>query len=352
MPPLPPAIPPISGPEAREIALAGLAHLARLILPDGRFVYAHAAGDTGARHDGYNLLRHCGTAWFMLRTLNTLGPEAAPAPARDAAAMARAIGHIGATLCPAPWADPASPSLGLVEGGKVKLGGLGLALLMLEEARRWPALAGLLPAALPHDAATTIARLRQYAMDEIEADDFRHARDIATGAVLPLRSAYYTGEAIFGLLVTGPAPPALARVIAALMRLRYGWAEQSHWMAYAACEAVKRGTVDPGEGVAYLCGLMEAILSDTRYRRRRQSTPIACRTEALTRVLLLDRARPGLMPPDLTARLRAHAADNLDIQLGWYDSGQFWHSDADTRVQIDYVQHNATGFLHWALLDA
>lgn len=352
------AIPPITADEARDIAAASLGHLARLILPEGRFIYCHDAGDIDARHDGYNLLRHCGTAWFMLRGLNTLGPGAAGGTPADA--LLRSIGFIGERLHPAPWADPARPSLGLVggagaaagaaTGGTVKLGGLGLALLMLGEAARWPALATRAPEVLPLGLAETVARLRQYALDEIDGDDFHHKRDFATGAVLPFRSDFYTGEAIFGLLMTGPASADLARVTAALMRRRYGWAEQSHWMAYAACEAVERAVVPEGLGIPYIAGLMEAILADARYRRRRQSTPIACRTEALTRVLLLDRAHPGLLPPGLVPRLRDHAADNLDILLGWYDAGQFWHGDTDTRVQIDFVQHSATAFLHWAML--
>ncbi len=138
--------PPITAEEAREIALAGLFHLERLILPDGRFVYAHQAGDIDARHDGYNLLRHCGTAWFMIRAVNLLVPEPPPALAP---ALARAIGFIGARLQPAPWAAPDRPSLGLVSNGAVKLGGLGLALLMLAEATHWPALAALLPLPCP-----------------------------------------------------------------------------------------------------------------------------------------------------------------------------------------------------------
>ena len=134
------------------------------------------------------------------------------------------------------------------------------------------------------------------------------------------------------------------------MRRGYGWAEQSHWMAYAACEAVERGTVPDALGVAYLTGLMEAVLGDPKYRQRRQSTPIACRTEALTRVLLLSLAMPGLLDAGLLARVRTHAVENLALQLEWYDNGQFWKGDDARKVQIDYIQHNATAFLHWVRL--
>jgi hypothetical protein len=34
----------------------------------------------------------------------------------------------------------------------------------------------------------------------------------------------------------------------------------------------------------------------------------------------------------------------------WHKDGQFWRGDDEDRVQIDYVQHNATAFLNWYLL--
>jgi hypothetical protein len=333
-------------PASDAVVTAALAHLARIVLEKGRFIYAHEAGDISAAQDGYNLLRHCGTLWFMARAATLLPGRADP---DLLSAIGRATGYLGGKLAAPPWAAPDKPSLGLVGNGAVKLGGLGLGLLALTEVARVPALL-LPPNALPHSLPETVARMRQYALDEIDGDDFRHKRDFATGAVLPFRSDYYTGEAIFGLLMSGPTTDDLTRVTTALMRQGYGFAQQSHWMAYAACEAVARGVVPEALGSAYLTGLMEAILGDTHYRSRRQSTPIACRTEALTRVLLLSRDHPGLLAPDLILRIHTHAAENLALQLDWYADGQFWKGDDARKVQIDYIQHNATAFLHWGLL--
>lgn len=332
---------------SRDIVAQSLDHLARITLPVGRFIYAHEAGDTTQRHDGYNLLRHCGTHWFMARAVNQCGPAASDGVLD---AVRRAAGFLGRKLEPAPWARPDHPSLALVGKGMVKLGGLGLGLLALSEVGRIAALDGKLTD-LPLGLAETVTRMRRYALDEIDGDDFRHKRILATGEVTSFRSDYYTGEAIFGLLVTGPADAELARVTASLLRRGYGWAQQSHWMAYAACEAVERDLVPKTLGATYLTGLMEAILGDALYRFRRQSTPIACRSEALTRVLLLARRLPGLLSPDLLARVRVHVAENLALQLDWYKDGQFWQGDGATRVQIDYIQHNATAFLHWAELE-
>ncbi len=332
---------------SRDIVAASLDHLARITLPGGRFIYAHEMGDTDQRHEGYNLLRHCGTLWFMARAVNQSG--AAPSDS-VLDAIRRATGFLGRKLEPAPWARPEQPSLALVGKGMVKLGGLGLGLLALSEVGWITMLDGRLTD-LPLGLEETATRMRRYALDEIDGDDFRHKRVLATGEVTPFRSDYYTGEAIFGLLVTGPADAELTRVTTALMRRGYGWAQQSHWMAYAACEAVERDVVPKTLGSAYLTGLMEAILGDGHYRFRRQSTPVACRSEALTRVLLLARRRPGLLSADLLARVRTHAAENLALQLDWYRDGQFRQGDDTQRVQIDYIQHNATAFLHWAELE-
>jgi hypothetical protein len=323
----------------REIVTASLSHLAGPVDAKGYFAYAHPAGDVSTVHSGYNLLRHCGTLWFMARAVNEL-PVAPDADMIQS--LVRVTRLIGRKLSPPSWAAPDLPSLGLVSNGAVKIGGLGLALLALDEAQKIPSLKPLMAAVLPHSLPETMARMRQYALDEIDGDDFRHKRDFATGAVLPFRSDYYTGEAIFGLLMTGAATDDLARVTTGLMQRGYGWIEQSHWMAYAACEAIERGVANETLGSAYLSGLMQMILGDPRYRARRESTPIACRTEALTRVLLLVRKRPGLLDRGLVDQVRAHAEENLRLQLHWYADGQFWKGDESRKVQI--------GFLHWLRL--
>lgn len=337
---------PITSSKAREIVAASVAHLARITLPQGRFIYAHQLDDTSATTEGYNLLRHCGTLWFMARAAR----HSNPAP-ELIDAIRRATGFIGRKLQPTPWARPNAPSLALVGKDMVKLGGLGLGLLALAEVRALPALQGHVPASMPLGLDETIARMRRYTLDEIDGDDFRHKRSFPDGAVQTFRSDYYTGEAILGLLRAGETDAELARVTTAILRRGYGFAQQSHWMAYAAAEAVEQGVIPEALGSAYLTGLMEAIVGDTLYRFRRQSTPVACRAEALTRVLMLTRRIPGILSRDLIQRMQVSAIENLQLQLDWYKDGQFWKGDDDRTVQIDYIQHNATAFLHWAELE-
>ena len=128
--------------QSRDIVAASLEHLSRIVLPNGRFIYAHEAGDTDQRHDGYNLLRHCGTLWFMARAVNEACPTASDTVLD---AIGRATGFLGRKLEPTPWALPDHPSLALVGKGMVKLGGLGLGLLALSDVGRIAALKGQLP---------------------------------------------------------------------------------------------------------------------------------------------------------------------------------------------------------------
>jgi len=51
------------------------------------------------------------------------------------------------------------------------------------------------------------------------------------------------------------------------------------------------------------------------------------------------------------ARLLKRVAGNLRRQLRFYDaSGAFVHSHAKPEVRIDYIMHNAIGFLGYARL--
>jgi hypothetical protein len=257
---------PVTPSLSREIVAASLDHLTRITLPQGRFIYSHDLDDIESASEGYNLLRHCGTVWFMARAARQANP-----PPELVGALRRAIGFLGRKLQPTPWALPDRPSLALVGKDMVKLGGLGLGLLAMTEVRTLPAMQGFTRASLPLGLDETIARMRRYALDEIDGDDFRHKRSFPDGAVQTFRSDYYTGEAIFGLLVTGEPDAELTRVTTAILRRGYGFVQQSHWMAYAAAEAVERQVVSEALGSAYLTGLMEAMVGDTLYRYRRQS---------------------------------------------------------------------------------
>jgi hypothetical protein len=323
------------------IVADSLSHLVSLVQADGRFVYAHPAGRPDAPLGGYNMLRHCGTVWFMLRAVNDLGLDPGEAGRK---ALERAVRYAGGKMKRPDWI--AAPSLAFVTKDAVKTGGIGLALVMLAEYRKGIG-AGLSPDVMPIDE--TIAGLQTYAIAQIQGEDFLHKRSFADGTVLPFRSDYYTGEVLLGLFVTGCTDPSVIAVAEALMARGYGFAEQSHWMAYAACEAASRGLGDSALVHTYISELMSLIVVNDSYRARRNSTPIACRTEALTRFLMLADQRPGTCDAALVTESLATVRENLALQMRWYAAGQFWKGDEDDKVQIDYIQHNATSFLNLCL---
>lgn len=334
----------------RTVCEASLDHLFALLKPNGRFVYCHKAGDIAQEGSGYNLLRHCGTIWFMCMAIQGLQTRLS---AEQSAALSAGVGYIAAKLHSPPWLRGNWPSLALVSRGRIKLGGVGLAMLMLHEYRQVAQQNGLPAAFIGRPLDLIISQLENYALLQISAGDFIHKRDFETGRISSFYSEYYTGEALYGLMRGARTSPVLRGVMEGLMRKNYGYAVQSHWMAYGACEAAERRLVDASIARSYISGLVDNIVRDPGYRERRNSTPIACRSEALCRFLALARniRPPGWpFPAELLREAETAAKDNLRLQLQWYKDGQFWRGDDDDRVQIDYVQHNATAFLQWYLL--
>jgi len=335
--------------QADRIVRRSTAHLLWIIGRKGRFVYAHRPDNPSAVIEGYNMLRHCGTLWFMLRAITERRIAITDAQAR---ALSDATGYAGAKMERPAWI--ADPTLALVTKGAIKTGGVGLSLMMLLAWRDLAALRDVPAPALPAPLDDTIAALVAYGLHQIDGDDVHHKRRLDTGEITPFRSDYYTGELLLGLICAGAPASATGPLTAALMARDYGVDIQSHWMAYAACEAIERGHVDAATGEAYLARLVTGMATDTTYRLRRASTPIACRTEALTRILMLaDRRGPACtLSPQILATARHEAVTNLSLQLEWYRNGQFLKSDDDDRVQIDYIQHNGTAYLNWLALPA
>ena len=352
-----PALPPsqITPALAQAVAAEGLMHLFRMLTPEGRFIYAHAEGDPEAVLPGYNMLRHCGTLWFMLSAVNALN---LPLLKTESRALAAGISYAGARMKRPGWA----PGLAIVTNGQIKLGGVGLALLMLSEYREARAQAKASPtrtlakSSLPEALSATMAGLADYALSQErpgQVADFHHKRALTDGQDDGFHSDYYTGEALFGLIAGGADPARTAPLAEALMQRGYGIDVQSHWMAYAACAACDHSLVPDDLGRSYLGQLLTAITTDTAYRDRCESTPIACRSEALVRFLWLDRRHPGrFFAPAQLALIRETLTYNLGLQLRWFRRGQFRKGDTDSKVQIDYIQHNAMAFLAWAQLHA
>jgi hypothetical protein len=339
----------VTSDESYSVVTASLRHLMSLIGSNGKFVYAHRLNAAHEHLPGYNILRHCGTVWFMCKAVAELKLEL---PLEDLERIRRAVAYVRQRLVEPKWNEGVLPSLCLPEKGNVKIGANGLALLMLHE---FDATLRKRSAEDVELAALTleIARLENYIIGQAASRDFVHKRALADGSIASFQSEYYTGEVLFGLARGKRFPPEISQLFFALISEGYGLDIQSHWMCYATCEAVEHQLAENRAVANYISRLVQAIIDGPAYRERNQSTPIACRTEALTRFLLLHK-RTQLtsysFAPQLVKAARQAVEENLALQLGWYSNGQFHKGTGDDKVQIDYLQHNAMAFLMWYLL--
>ena len=315
------------------VARAGALRLADMVQKSGRFVYAYWLG--GGEIAGYNLLRHSGSVWAMADTANSLADLASVQ-----IAARRALSWLLETKT-----VPLGQGLCLAgKDGKAKLGGAALATL----------------ACLEMNAARQDARLTDAAtafgtfmlMMRLPNGDFIHKVDIPNKKVLPFRSDYYTGEALFALarLYTVTQDTRWRDAAVASIRyldgIDYGVTAQSHWMLYALDEISR--AADTELCTRYGKRIADHILDQPDYRARNQSTPTACRSEGL--LAFVRMAAEATDPAIVQTRTRATRAieENLVQQLAFFDpSGAFVRGEGRDDVRIDFIQHNISSFLHY-----
>lgn len=328
---------------AKEVVECCIDHLFDILGSDGKFIYAHRQFDTESRYNGYNLLRHCGTIWFMLKAIKLMKR---PLTESELHQLKIGVLYISGKLKQPSWVASTLPTLCLTSKDKVKLGGAGLALLMLNAYSE-------IDDQSAENNKITCARIENYIFSQLSGSDFIHKRAFSTGAISPFRSDYYTGEALFSLMESTRRVQEIRSAMEDLMRKGYGLAEQSHLMAYAACAALRTGYCNRELVANYLRDLVVEIVRKSEYRLRYQSTPIACRSEALAEFLIAaieEDPKQTLFPADIRRAALKTLEENLKLQLEYYADGQFRKGRGSERVQIDYVQHNGAAFLgYWFL---
>ncbi len=324
---------------ARKIARDGARRLAGLVQPDGRFVYRYLP-EKNLVANQYNVLRHCGAVWSMFDVMRMAGHDE-----KVESAATRAARYMLKNFVKPLGED----RLCVVDGDKIKLGGSGLALLALYEFNR----------AAPDPTLVETARaLGRYILDQRAPDgDLVHGRKYPSGETYAFRSGYYTGEALFGLLrlhqMTGEAlwRDAALEVIGTLGPRDYGVAEQSHWMLY---------TLDLADALApnpanreYAARIAAGISAHRAYMARNESTPIACRSEALLAYMrILGRSDAAGLRPSF-AESEAVVRECLAAQVRFFrKDGSFIGGAGKPDVRIDYIQHNISAFAAFAVMGA
>jgi hypothetical protein len=329
--------------DSLTIAIEGARCLARLVDRRGKFLYRYDAGKPGPMK-GYNILRHCGAIWAMTEVANRVGPLPEVLEAAGRAADWLIDKHIE------PYR--ATGAHCVVARDNVKLGGNGLAILALLE---------LAAATGRQDRIDQAQKLAAYILLQQQPDgDFIHKRRLSTDEVLPFRSDYYTGEALFGLLrlsrVTGESRwlEACETSERLLALAEYGVPQQSHWMLYTLEQLHAMRPLPLYR--SHALKIAEDIIRSPAYRAEHRSTPIACRSEGL---LCFIRLCAGIAADAADRRAfdraaaesRATVFDNLALQAGYRrPDGSFVHGRDRSLVQIDFIQHNISAFLGYGLL--
>ena len=292
-----------------DLATLSARCLASLVGQDGKFVYRQDAL-LGHRLSGYNLVRHSACAWAM----NVTATELRRGQTVHRAARRAMDWLVSNSIVPiGPW------SLGVVENETIKLGANALAILALVS----------LPDFSSHDRALVVGLCNYIRSQKRRDGNFFHQRKVTTDKIKDFHSSYYTGEALFAMLVASDVLLDEEQykwseaTLRDLIGIGYGINQQSHWMMYAV-EACHR-RFPRREFLEYADRLVDQILQRPWYRLRKQCTPIACRTEAMLLYLRMWSSGTNEIWRCSHARdVRAAIDQNLHLQLrDWLPGGLF-----------------------------
>ena len=324
---------------ARRLALEGAVYLAQSVDERGQFHYWRPSETSKIRVRRYNTLRHCGSVWAMLETARTLG-----LPIGIIEGGLRALRY-ALTEFIRPFGAP--DIFCLLDDEKIKLGGSGLALIALAAAQHID----------PNEQRLKIATgLGRYVQSQAKDNgDFIHGRMHPMGVEYPLKSEYYTGQALFGLLALSEMTVDRSwgdfaiRCLKQLATRDYGVAEYSHWMLYAL-EASEKLEATPALR-ALGARIATAIINRPKNNDGKENaTLLACMSEGLLAwVRLVGSSPPRDGEPDVASVVRK-VRQNLSLQFKYRNvDGSFVGGSGDSGVRIDYVQHNISAFAAFAL---
>jgi hypothetical protein len=325
--------------DARDIARESAQCAARLVQPDGMFIYAYDA-DTGERQKAYELIRHCGTCWAIAHAAVSLGgmDEELDAAGRAMAwILDKHTVRMGRAHC-------------IVQGDRIHLGTNALAILALVELANVEAhREERLRAATEYGEFVLACRRKD--------GEFHHKLDLLTAQVGEWRSDIHTAEALFALARLSQATSqsryldAAADSIAILRGQDFGIAQGNHWMAYAI-SALHESTGDDA-AVDYAGKIVRNFIDNPAYRYHNAPTPISCATEALVAYGdMLVRSQGRTTGPRWGEVMR-NIRENLALLTNYrLDDGAFIISATDRHVQIDVIQHAVSAYLGYDRLSA
>ncbi len=325
--------------KAMAVARAGIARLAAMVQPDGRFIYRYFPDNPSFNNIHYGEVRHIVAVWALVDYEREGLPIEGVSEAIDRAAdfmhrrLFRAYGATD-TLC-------------VVDEGFVKLGGSAMGVAAeLELCQRTP-------------DPSLIARAEQLArfVESQRLDNGEFIQVRIPGPVSPphpIRAAEFTGQPVLALaMMTGATGDDrwldIAHQHTAKLAARgHGIGSLAHWMSYAL-EAMVRVRREQWL-VDYAARLAGWMLTDEATRQSPEATPLACQTEGLLAYARMLDALGEDGDPSLDAVLK-QVGRNLRRQMRFFHAdGGFFRSVEVREVRIDYITHHVSGFLGYARL--
>jgi hypothetical protein len=366
-----------------KAALLGASRLAGLVTPSGQFVYSYN-WRTKTQGKSYNLVRHAGSVWSIFLVASALP---------HASRLRSDLITKGVLALEWLWSQHGEyihEGYAIISDDGVNLGGNALALLALTEF--FASDPYKRPVTHAEETAPDQTKLSGERREELfkighglaawmkarahrtagQPTDFHHKLS-RSGEVENFQSDYYTGEALFSLFrwsellyrldpadsVTKSLFSEAEDILKGLAAVNYGVQFQSHWMMHAI-GAWRTHPFNRKDGKAvvdltiesYARALAADVIRRSDYRNRRQSTPIACRSEGLLALLI-----SGAATSDQTAwesepfnqQMLLTVCENVLLQLKWLkNDGAVINGDSSNRVRIDYIQHNITAWWNFS----
>ncbi|RIK72050.1 MAG: hypothetical protein DCC68_26840 [Planctomycetota bacterium] len=352
---------------------AAAGYLTRNCDERGQFVYRVNLDDSIVVEPRYNLVRHAGCVYALVRYCRSFDDPAARETVR------RAIGFLRDSIAPIDGRGIAVHSRPDIEGGKrvvqCKLGATGLALAALALACE------LDPALAIRDELAGLAEFLLY-LQKPSGEFYSKFDPIAGRRLDEWTSLYYPGEAALGLVLAGRSTsnPGWTRAaqqaleFLATRRQHCFPVEADHWAMLATCEFFAGSQSRTSEHwmlMRHIVQICESMLHEQRscggdrpgrgwFTPDRRTTPTATRLEGL---LATVRCLPR-PPVDLQRRIEtaidAGMSFLLDAQV---EDGPYVgamprdphgvHQQGpnavrrSTEVRIDYVQHALSAFVQY-----
>ena len=349
----------ISKQELLKSAVRGGAYLDRSIGANGRFIYSYEAKRDRVT-ERYNMVRHAGTVFSMLDLYQTTRDQDLLTGAE------RAIGHLLESVD--DYGEPQDQLSIVASGGKIKLGGVALAVVAL--AKHVEVTGDTRHLVL----SKRLARYIQYS--QLETGRFLHQRSYPSGEPRSFVSQYYPGEALLALLRLNALDPDEGWLDTAEKNAHYlinvrdrGRRTKDlihdHWLLYALNELYR---VRPKPlYLKHAFRITEAIIGSQNrtpqfpdylgsYYTPPRSTPTATRTEGLLAAYQLARdfgsreqekeiMKAVVLGVSFQLQTQFRPESVIYLKDSERSLGGFHRSLTNFEIRIDYVQHNISALV-------